>query len=92
MRQEGNIIYFDNDQHFTDYCLKPERVIIPKKPEDKVPEYIMGYYDYEYTDEYLDAVKQGMQFVIEDKTSRIMHRGYVTKDIVSKKVSNLLRK
>lgn len=71
--QVPDIIYFDNDQEFTDFCLAPYGVIV--YPEDGSSPTWTGV----YSDEYKDAIKEGKRFVIKDEDSVVFKRQCVIK-------------
>lgn len=74
MNSRDNIIYFNSDDEFTDFCLAPYGVIVYK---DGRPTTWTGV----YSDAYLAAVKQGKKFVIKDKDSSVYRRKCVTKRV-----------
>ena len=71
--QVPEIIYFDNDQEFTDFCLAPYGVIV--YPEDGSSPTWTGV----YSDEYKDAIKEGKRFVIKDEDSVVFKHKCVNK-------------
>lgn len=78
------IIVFDNDNDFEFYCLKPKYEINQSEVSGTL------YYDLAFTDTYLNDVRDGVMFCIDDPKSKVVKRGCVTRGVVSKKVDNLL--
>lgn len=77
-----NIIAFNNDQEFMDYCICPNVVIL--RGESGVL-----YYDINYTDLYNDAINSGTFFVIKDSNSQICKHNAVSLHSITKPISNL---
>ena len=77
-----NTIYFDNDNDFFDYAVNPA-CIANQSDNGQI------YYDFNFTDEYLDAINKGMYFMIKDKLSKIAKHNCVSYKTLSKPVSNL---
>lgn len=81
MRKEKNKICFDNDEEFFNFAVKPQIVVRQGKH---------GLYtDWEFTDEYEDAVSRGVRFVVSDPNSRIMKNQIVCYKTISKNVENV---
>lgn len=70
----NNVVYFESDDDFTDFCVKPYALIVASKNGRPKVE---GY----YTDEYLDCLEQGKIFIIKDENSLIEKRKMVTKRV-----------
>lgn len=81
MERKNNIIYFESDDEFLDYCLD-KRPIIKEGKHCK-------YTDYEFTKLYYDELKNGTRFCIKDENSAIEKHGVITFRTISKKVDNL---
>lgn len=75
METRGNIIYFESDNEFTDFCLAPYGVVI--YPEDGSSPYWTGV----YSDAYKNAIIEGMKFVIKDEDSVVYKHECVTKRV-----------
>lgn len=71
--EEKNIIYFESDEEFVDFCLAPYGIIVYGK--DGAPPTWKG----EYTEQYKDAVRKGMTFVIKDEDSEVFKHQCVAK-------------
>ena len=82
MLELDNVIYFDTDDDFYDYAVKPNFV---------VKQNLKGgmYYDMDMTDEYKLAVENGKLFCIKDENSAIYKHGCVSCRTLSKQVQNL---
>lgn len=78
------IIIFKNDDDFEAFCLKPNYDLM-KDEETGMP-----YYNTAFNDLYLDEVKNGTLFCIDDQNSNIRKRNSVTKGVVSKRVENVI--
>jgi hypothetical protein len=76
-------IYFESDDEFLKWALNPE---IKLKDSDVSG---MTYFDIDFTDDYMSALKAGKHFVIMDDDSKICRRKAVTLGTVSKKVQNI---
>ena len=80
--EENNIIYFDNDEEFYDFCVSPEPVI---KTSSKTG---ITYFDMDFTDWYKSHVDEDTKIVILDRHSDILHHGgVVTSHTCSKKIN-----
>ena len=74
MEKIDDIIYFESDEEFTDFCVAPYAVI---KQSKKGGYYVAG----EYSDEYLKCVEMGKKFVIKDEDSMVFERQCVSKRV-----------
>ena len=83
---DSTVRFFESDDDFYQFCVIPEL---------KVKEYvdnngnIQHYTDFEFSDEYLEAVEAGVSFVIKDEDSKIYKRKAVSYRTITKKVKNL---
>ena len=77
-------LHFDNDDAFTDFCLESKAVVLTNDDTG------LQYFDYPFTEEYLDAVRDGDSFHIDDPDSKVMRRGCVCRGIITKWVDNLV--
>ena len=73
MTEEKNIIYFDSDEEFTDFCLAPYGVIVYGKDGSSPT------WKGEYTEQYKNAIQKGMTFVIKDEDSVVFKHQCVAK-------------
>ena len=67
-------IHFKSDDEFTDFCVAPY-AMVKESPKGTL------YYGGEYSQAYLNAIKEGKYFVIEDKNSTVYKRKCVTKRV-----------
>ena len=81
-----NIMYFDNDDCFADFCLNPNYVIVTVKCNDGVDRM---FADYTFTDAYLNAVKCGKRFCVRDLHSHVNKDGYLAYKSATKKIDNV---
>lgn len=77
-----NIIYFDNDNEFYDYCVKPTVVVNSNALGS------LGY-DIEFTDHYNNAIANNQRFCIKDENSKIFKHNCVNYKLISKDIQNL---
>ena len=82
MLELDNVIYFDTDDDFYDYAVKPN-FIVNQNPTGGM------FYDMDMTDEYKLAVENGKLFCIKDENSAIYKHGCVSCRTLSKQVQNL---
>lgn len=75
METKGNIIYFESDEEFEDFCLAPYGVIV--HPENGSSPYWTGV----YSDLYKDAINEGKKFIIKDEDSWVFKNNCVTKRV-----------
>lgn len=73
-KEEPNVMYFESDEEFTDFCAAPFAVI-------KTSEKGTMYYEGEYSDEYKKCLKEGKTFIIKDENSQVFKRKCVTKRV-----------
>lgn len=64
MEAIGNYILFESDEEFEDFCVAPYASI---KQSDKGTNYCAG----DYSDIYKECIKEGKQFVIKDRNSKV---------------------
>lgn len=74
MEEIGNIIFFDSDDEFTDFCVKPYATVV--YPQNSSP-YIEG----DYSDEYKQCIEEGKRFIIKDEDSKVYRRNCVCKRV-----------
>ena len=74
METMNDIIYFESDEEFTDFCLAPYAVV-------KQTETGIWYVEGEYSDLYKKAIKKGTKFIIKDEDSAVYRRKCVTKRV-----------
>ena len=73
-QEKLNVMYFDSDEEFTDFCVAPFAVI-------KRSEKGNLYYEGEYSDEYKKCLEEGKTFIIKDENSQVYKRKCVTKRV-----------
>lgn len=85
-QSEYDVLFFDNDAQFTDFCISSNPIV---QYSDKLDMY---FYDYPYTSNYQYAVNKGMCFHIKnsDKSEVYKHQG-VTRGSITKPVKNLVK-
>ena len=81
-----NIMYFDNDEAFADFCIKPALVIFTSKCSDDIDRM---FADYEFTDAYKNAVNCGKRFCVRDLCSHVNKDGYLSYKAATKKIDNV---
>lgn len=81
-----NIMYFDTDNDFYEFCVLPKLVPIQYTNIDGDIAY---YTDFNFTNAYQDAIKNGIKFVIKDEDSQIQKHGSVTYRTITKPIENL---
>jgi hypothetical protein len=86
MNIKDNIIYFDSDNEFYEYCVVPELVPVQYIDSNGNEKY---YTDFNFTPQYNNAVNNGMRFVIKDEDSQIYKHGCVSYRTISKDIQNL---
>ena len=86
MNTKDNIIYFDSDNEFYDYCVVPELVPVQYIDSEGNEKY---YSDFNFTPQYNNAVNNGMRFVIKNEDSQIYKHGCVSYRTISKDIQNL---
>jgi hypothetical protein len=74
MEKIDNIIYFESDEEFEDFCVAPYATI---KQSEKGTSYCAG----DYSDIYKECIKEGKQFVIKDRNSKVYKWQAVTKRV-----------
>lgn len=85
-KKNNNILYFDNDEAFYNWCVVPQL---------KTCEYtdnlgnIKYFVDFDFTHEYLDAIAKGLRFIIKDEDSQICKHKAVSYRTITKNIDNL---
>ena len=69
-----DIIFFESDEEFTDFCVAPYAEI---KKSENGDFYVVG----DYSDEYKKCIEQGKKFIIKDENSQVFKRKCVTKRV-----------
>lgn len=82
MLELDNILYFDNDDDFYAFSVKPQVIICDNE---------VGYsgYDIDFTDDYKNAVSNNKRFCIKDENSKVYKHNCVSYKLMSKDVQNL---
>lgn len=75
MDTKDNIIYFESDEEFEDFCLAPYGIIV--NPENASSPYWTGV----YSDLYKDAINEGKKFIIKNEDSVVFKHKCVTKRV-----------
>ena len=74
MEIKDNIVFFESDDEFTDFCVAPFAKV--KTDEDG-----QSYYKGDYSDMYKEYLQQGMIFMIKDEDSVVCKRQCVCKRV-----------
>ena len=74
METKENIIYFESDEEFEDFCVAPYGVI----EYDKT---VFASWKGVYSDQYNNAIQKGMRFVIKNEDSIVYKHMCVTKRV-----------
>ena len=86
MTTKDNIIYFDNDNEFYEYCVVPELVPVQYIDSEGNEKY---YSDFKLSSQYNNAINNGIRFIIKDEDSQIYKHGCVSYRTISKDIQNL---
>lgn len=86
--KEQNIIYFDNDDEFYDFCVDPKLIPIQTKHYD-INGNPVYYCDWNYRDLYNQALANNSTFIIKDENSQIFKHGEISYRTITKPVQNL---
>jgi len=86
MIEKDNIIYFDNDNEFYEYCVVPELIPVQYIDKDGNENY---YNDFKLSSQYNIALNKGKRFIIKDENSQIFKHGCVSYRTISKDIQNL---
>ena len=86
METKDNIIFFNNDDEFYQYCVVPELVPVQYIDNSGVEKY---YTDFNFTPQYQHAIDNGMRFIIKDEDSNIFKHGAVSYRTITKDIQNL---
>lgn len=81
IENENNIIFFESDDEFTDFCIAPYAVA--KRSSDGTL-FVEG----QYSDMYKKYIEQGKTFIIKDEDSQVFKHQCVSKR-VSVKIDDL---
>ena len=74
MTEEKNIVFFESDDEFTDFCIAPYAVV--KRSADGTLS-VEG----QYSDMYKKYIEEGKTFVIKDEDSRVYKHQCVSKRV-----------
>ena len=83
MLEIDNIIYFDNDDDFYAFAVNPSFII------NECSNNSGYYYDFNFTNDYNNAIGCGKSFMIRDKKSKVNKHKCVYNRTVCKQVDNL---
>lgn len=84
MNIENKILYFKNDDEFTNFCLSPDPVFSYGKDMNTL------FYNYEFSKHFMYYVKNGHKFKIEDPKSKVRKRQCVCRGVVTKPLPKCL--
>ena len=85
--KENNILYFDKDDDFYEFCVVPMLVVKEYVNNNGEKAY---YTDFDFTNDYTTALEKGTKFIIRDPKSQIVkHNNTVSYRTISKPVQNL---
>lgn len=73
IKAKFKVLAFENDDEFTDFCLKPYAVV------EEIGS--VKYYTGVYSDDYLKCIAEGTHFVIKDEDSLVYKRQCVCKRV-----------
>lgn len=90
IKNNYNIMRFKNDDDFYDFCVQPAIVIRESQCDECSNGIKPCYQDFLFTDRYVNAVNNGIHFIIEDENSQIYKRGTVSYKSITKNVHNLM--
>lgn len=82
MLELDNIIYFDSDDDFYAFSVKPIAMICSNACDS------LGY-DFDFTDDYKNALTNNKRFCIKDENSKVYKHNCVSYKLISKDVQNL---
>ena len=74
MKINDDIIFFESDEEFTDFCVAPIAQITRSEKGTL-------YYEGEYSDEYKRCIEESKTFIIKAEDSQVYRRQYVTKRV-----------
>lgn len=83
-----NILYFANDDDFAKFCINPEIQVYKVINPDGV-EFLRA--DYDFTQQYKDAVANGTRFCIQDLASHVNKDGLLGYRSTTKAIDNIER-
>ena len=84
---DPEIMYFDNDDEFYEFCVVPQIVTSEYQRQDGSIGYVA---DWNFSNAYLDAIDNGIYFIIKDENSNIYKNKEVTYRVNTKPIQNLL--
>lgn len=79
---DKKILYFKNDDEFIIYALKTTPIVYCNNN--------IHFYDFDFTDEYSNAIKNNIFFKIENEFSSINKRKELNYRLIVKKIDNLI--
>lgn len=86
-KEKPKFMYFDTDDDFYKFAVDP--VLDIKKDVTECNGQKIHSYDFKFTEAYTDAVNKGIQFVINDKESKINKRGTISVYLITRPIDNL---
>ena len=84
--EDENVLIFDDDDQFYNFCVNPKLNIKTKKLETGQD---INYYDFDFTHDYNKALEMGKRFKIKDENSQICKHGAVSYRTITKRIDNL---
>lgn len=82
----SNIMYFNNDEDFYNFCVVPEVKI---SQETDANGNIYNVFTFDFSDIYNSCIKDGKKFIIKDENSRIFKNKCVSYRTITRPVENL---
>ena len=79
-------LFFNSDDEFYKFCVVPEIIPVEYVNQDGEIKY---YMDFNLSNAYNDAVKQGKKFIIKDPNSQIFKHQAVSYRTITKPIQNL---
>lgn len=83
---KSNIIYFNSDDEFYQFCVVPKLVVMETTDENGN---VSHYTTFDFSYAYKKALADGNMFVIKDEDSNIFKNGCVSYRTITRPVSNL---
>jgi hypothetical protein len=83
MKIKGTKYVFDNDDELTEFCMCQYPT---NYWNDKAN---LWYYDYDMTDQYNQAIADGIVFIVLDPNSRAVKNGHINRGLITKCVKCL---
>ena len=88
LKIKSNIRYFDNDDEFYQFCVVPQLVPVEYTDADGNTHHCATF---NLSQQYLNDLENGIQFVIKDENSQIFKHGSVSYRTITKPISGLIQ-